>query len=252
MSELDRRTFLTRSAVLLGAGGVGGAGAIVRAATKTERPRRPPPSPQRHRNGTSPRHSSPSGALRRAPSGRHPHARTGASDVRGTRFARARPQDARRSPQSAEPARARTDRRQPHPAARGRRSTRRLGNPRAAQRPRRADRHDRLRSLAVRRTLRPRLAAPTRADQDADVLGRRPRPGSEPRRPAAADLRPSARHRRAHAARAAAHRARHHSSCAGTSTASPAPPAAPRRTTALATCSPSATEPPTPRPATRR
>ncbi|HEY3970702.1 MAG TPA: Dyp-type peroxidase [Solirubrobacteraceae bacterium] len=36
MSELDRRTFLTRSALLLGAGGVGGAGAIVHAATKTE------------------------------------------------------------------------------------------------------------------------------------------------------------------------------------------------------------------------
>lgn len=36
MSPLDRRAFLTRSAVLLGAGGVGGVGAIARAATKTE------------------------------------------------------------------------------------------------------------------------------------------------------------------------------------------------------------------------
>jgi deferrochelatase/peroxidase EfeB len=36
VSPLDRRAFLTRSAVVLGAGGVGGAGAIVRAATKSE------------------------------------------------------------------------------------------------------------------------------------------------------------------------------------------------------------------------
>jgi deferrochelatase/peroxidase EfeB len=36
VSPLDRRAFLTRSAVLLGAGGVGGVGAIARAATKSE------------------------------------------------------------------------------------------------------------------------------------------------------------------------------------------------------------------------
>jgi deferrochelatase/peroxidase EfeB len=36
MSPLDRRAFLTRSAVLLGAGGVGGVGAIARAGAKTQ------------------------------------------------------------------------------------------------------------------------------------------------------------------------------------------------------------------------
>jgi deferrochelatase/peroxidase EfeB len=36
MSQLDRRTFLTRSAVLLGAGGVGGVGAIARAGAKAQ------------------------------------------------------------------------------------------------------------------------------------------------------------------------------------------------------------------------
>ncbi len=36
MSSLDRRTFLTRSAVVLGAGGVGGIGALARAGAKTQ------------------------------------------------------------------------------------------------------------------------------------------------------------------------------------------------------------------------
>ena len=59
-----------------------------------------------------------------------------------------------------------------------RRPADRLRHPRAGQRARRADGHDRVRRLAVRRALRARVAASARARADADVRDRRPRPGA--------------------------------------------------------------------------
>ena len=77
---------------------------------------------------------------------------------------------------------------------------------------------------------------------------RRPRPRAEPRRRAAADLRPPARHRHAHA-RELLRTVRGTLQLRWTIDGfSGAPRGARRRTTALATCSPSATAPPTRRP----
>ena len=56
--------------------------------------------------------------------------------------------------------------------------------------------HGRRRRVVVRRTLRPGRQEAGRADRDADVPGRSPRPGPHPRRPQPAGLRRESGHRR--------------------------------------------------------
>ena len=199
MSRVDRRTFLTRSARVLGAAG---AAALVdspaagaprrRPATADDRGRAPPrPAP------TWPR-SEPfegvhqAGILNPAPA---------PGDVRRARLVRARPRDAPAGAAGAQPARPGAHRRRPDPAARDRRAARRLGDARARQRARRADGHDRLRRLAVRRALRPGGQAPARAHDDADLPGRRARPGTDPRRRACSRSAPSTATRSSHTLR---------------------------------------------------
>ena len=241
MKQLDRRSFLARSGVVLGAAGAAAYVDVARGGARrrpTPRRRRPaPPWPATDLSAHEPFtgvHQS--GILNPAPAQAtlvaldsfapdHQHADAGAA--------------------GAQPARAGAHGRRPGSAARGRRRRRPTPDARPDNAPDAltvtigfgSSLFDHRYGLAPQRP-RELTPMPTFPVDELD-------PDRMPRRRHAADLRRAPRHRRAHAARADAHGARRASSSAGRSTASRAPTAGRRRRAARATCSRSATAPPT-------
>ena len=141
-------------------------------------------------------------SVRRPAPGWNPHRAPGSGHVRGPRQHRA---DSRRADRRAGRAVQRGADADPGRSLLGRpdrRSAARLGDSRRGQPPRLVDRHDRLRRLAVRRTLRVERHASPLPDSDAGVRERRARSRPHRRRRARADLRRPARHGRPHVPRA--------------------------------------------------
>ena len=186
MKPTDRRTFLTRSAAVLGAGALGGGAALARGSADAEGTTAPEPSSGEEWDvaqaqlgrGESFDGEHQAGILTPAQAQATFVALDSIAADRVTLQVALQALSNRARELVAGRADPRIGGRRATDPARARRAADRLGDPRARQRARRADRHDRVRSVAVRRSLRARREASAASWCRCRPSRRRPRPGN--------------------------------------------------------------------------
>ena len=227
MSPIDRRTFVRRSLGLAGAAGAGALGAERLSGThdRARRRRSDAAAPRRASRASTTASSTPSPSTARTRPGILTP-RPGAGDVRRARRGRARPQRVDVRAAGAERAGAHAGGGGARRAVRGRRAAGRLRHPRPDDRARRADGHDRLRRLAVRRPLRARGQAARRSSSAMPPFAGETSTPSQTHGDVLLQICASQRDTVVHALRELMRTTRGALSCAGRSTASPGAPRA--------------------------